>query len=231
MPALQDRAVKNPDAERANHLHPRQRSTGKKPADKTSGVKNEAEPEQTRQRSEQIRQRRQMIKHRMQLMRLELPFLHEIHHPGYAGEGEPPIGDHRNGSVKFQPRIRRQLHLMRDIDRREKGEGLNSENERCRKRPHERETIGRSHQQIDERDRPGEKDEHFKQIGQRTTAQSVAAHGKKGGLAEETGADGKEIESPMECDLLTGREYRPDERRQITERRNYDQLPIHRPEL
>src|SRR5256885_12707001 len=49
------------------------------------------EPEQPCNRREQIRQRRQMIKDRVQLMRLELPLLHEVHHPRDAGERERPI--------------------------------------------------------------------------------------------------------------------------------------------
>src|SRR3712207_8773974 len=48
MPALQDRAVEQPDRERANHLHNGQGLAGEKAAHEAGRVKGKAEPQQDR---------------------------------------------------------------------------------------------------------------------------------------------------------------------------------------
>ena len=94
VPPLQDRSVKNPNRERTDHLQPGQRPAGEKAADQTRGVKREPQPEQPDKRREQITERRQMIKDGVQLMRLQLPFLNEVHHARDAAERERPVRDH-----------------------------------------------------------------------------------------------------------------------------------------
>src|ERR1041385_1100069 len=58
MPALQNRGVKQPDADRANHLHTRQQLPDKKTADESERIQRKSPPQQPGDRREEIAQRR-----------------------------------------------------------------------------------------------------------------------------------------------------------------------------
>src|SRR6266566_8501960 len=92
MSALQNRRIKRPDGNGGHHLHARQWSPGKKPAHNPKCIKGKTQPKQSRDGRKKIGQRREMIKNGMQLMRLELAFLHEIHHARNAREREGTVG-------------------------------------------------------------------------------------------------------------------------------------------
>jgi hypothetical protein len=64
----------------------------------------------------------------MQLMALQLPLLQQVHQPGYAGERERAIGDHRHRGVELEPRIRLCAELVRHVDRRDQRERLDRKN-------------------------------------------------------------------------------------------------------
>src|SRR6267143_3387721 len=87
-----------------------------------------------------------MIKNRMQLTRFELALLHEIHDARNTGERERTVGDDRNRSMKFQPRICRQFHWMADVDWRNQGKSLQQNHQRRRERAHQRKAISRANQ-------------------------------------------------------------------------------------
>src|SRR5205807_176974 len=180
----------------------RQRFAGEKSADEAGGIKRKAKPEQARDRVEEIRQRRQPIKDGMNLMRLELPFLHEVHHARHTREREGAVGDHRDRGVKFQPWVGRQTRRMRHIDRHNQGKRLQRENERRRERAHERQAIGGSDQQINQRDRPGEKHENLEEIRERASAERMSTNGKERRLKKKPETDREKIKAPVERDAI-----------------------------
>jgi len=228
MPALQNRTVKQPDADRANHLHPRQRLADKEPAQQPDRVKRKSPPKQPRDRREEIAQRRQMIKNGMQLMRLELAFLHEIHHARDASERERAVSDQRKGGVKFQPRIRRQPRRVEMVDPGQQSKCLNDKNERRRERAHQRKAIGRSDQDVNQRNRPGEENENLKQIRQRTSAKRMTSDRQERRLKNKSETDREKIKSPGMKILRPQQDCRPHHRRQKTNSRNDEKLSIHR---
>ena len=225
--ALQNRGVKQPHTESANRLHPGQRFADEETAGEAKCVKCETPPKQPRDRREKIGQRRQVIKDRTQLMRLELAFLHQIHHARDASERERAVGHERHRSVKFQPRIGRQFHRVPDIDRREQGKGLNQENQRRRERSHERKPIGRTNQHVDQGDRPGEKNENFKQVRDRTPANRMTTNRQERCLKNKSKPDRKKIKSPRPKNSRAQRGNRAHHSREKTNRRNNEKMSIH----
>src|SRR3982074_3496406 len=114
---------------------------GEKAAHYAQRIKRKAPPKQPSNSSKKITQRRQMIKNRAEPMCLELAFLHQIHHPGDAGERERSIRDERNRSMKFQPGICWQLRWMTNVDRRNKRKELQRDHQRRGEGAHQREAI------------------------------------------------------------------------------------------
>src|SRR5205809_216192 len=100
----------------------------------------------------------------MQLMRFELSLLHEIHDPSDAGERERAIRHDRHRRMKLEPRIGWQLRRMPHIDRCKQSQWLNQKNKRRRERTHQRKPICRPNHHVEQRNRPREKDQDFKQI-------------------------------------------------------------------
>src|SRR6266567_3645317 len=228
MSALQNRTVKQPDADGANHLHPRQRLPDKEPAHQPDRVKRKSPPKQPRDRREEIAQRRQMIKNGMQLMRLELALLHEIHHARDASERERAVSDQRKGRVEFQPRIRRQPRRMEIVDLGQQSECLNDKNERRGERAHQRKAIGRSDQHVNQRNRPSEENENLEQVRDRTSAKRMTADRQKRRLKNKSETDREKIKSSGVKILRPQQDRRPHDRRQKTNRRKDEKLSIHR---
>jgi hypothetical protein len=164
----------------------------------------------------------------MQLVRLELALLHEIHHARNAGESECAVGDNRNRRVKFQPRVRRKFHWMADVDWRNQGKSLQQENQRRGERAHEREPISRPHQHVDERNRPGEKDENLKQVRQRAASQRMAANEQECRLKNEPKSDRKKTKLARLKSPRPQRTDRPHDCGEKTKRRNDEQISVHR---
>lgn len=135
-----------------------------------------------------------MIKNGMQLMCLELPFLHQVHQSRDAGESESAESNDGNGSVHLEPRIYRQSCPMRLIDRREQRKKLDEKNKRGGKSSHQRKAIRRTDDEVDERDRPGKKNENFEQIRDRAATDCVSTNRKKNGLKNKSKRNGDEIE-------------------------------------
>ena len=175
MAALQNRCVKQPDPDGGYHLHARQRVTGKKTAHNTQRVKPQTPPQKPGNSREKICQRRQMIKNRMQLMRLKLAFLDQIHDASDASQSERSIRHGRNRSMKFHPRIGRNIHGVAHVDRRNERKTLQQNHQRRGKGAHQGEAIQRTHQHVHQRYRPCQKNEDLKQVRQRTTTQRVTA--------------------------------------------------------
>ncbi len=82
---------------------------------------------------------------------------------------------------------------MRRINRRDQSKGLNHENKWRGEGAHERKPVGRTDQQINQRHRPGEKDEDLEQICERTTAKGVTAHRQKRSLQNESARDREKV--------------------------------------
>lgn len=103
---------------------------------------------------------------------------------------------------------------MRHIDRRGQGKRLQRENERRRERSHERKAIRRTDQQINQRDRPGEKDENLEEICERTAAERMSADGKERRLKKKAEPDREKIKAAVERDSVARRQEGAHERRE-----------------
>src|SRR5712691_12597993 len=128
-------------------------------------------------------------------MRLELAFLHKIHHARDASERERAVSDQRKGGVKFQPRIRRQPRRMEIVDPGQQSKCLNDKNERRGERAHQRKAIGRSDQHVNQRNRPGEENENLKQVRDRTAAKCMTTDRQERRLKNKSQSDRKKIKS------------------------------------
>ena len=168
-----------------------------------------------------------MIKNRMQLVRFELAFLQEIHHASDASEREGTIRHERNRCVKLEPGIRGKLYGMPNIDRRNQGKTLEQQYQRRRERSHKRKAICRSHQDIDQSDRPREKDKNLKKICNWTTSQLMAADPQEGRLENKTQSDRKEIEPQRAKHFCTQFDDRVYNRGQKTKSRNNEKITVH----
>ena len=228
MSALQNRTVKQPDADRANNLHPWQRLPDKKTANESERIKRKSPPKQSRHRREEIGQRRQMIKNGMQLMGLELALLHEIHHARDASERERAVRNQRKRGVKFQPRIRRQPRRVEIVDLGQQSKCLNDKNKRRRERAHQRKPIGRPDQHVNQRDRPGEENENLKQVRDRTSAKRMTSDRQERRLKNKSEPDRQKIKSPGVKILRTQQDRRPHNRYEKTNCRNNEKMSIHR---
>src|SRR5436190_12102626 len=105
---------------------------------------------------------------------------------------------------------------MPNIDRRQKREGLDEKNERCREGSHQREPIGRANHEINQRDGPGEEHEDLEKVRQRTPPKIMAANGEEGGLKKKPETDRKEIKPAMEREACPSSKDRPHKRREKT---------------
>src|SRR5437868_870776 len=117
-------------------------------------------------------------------MRFKLALLYQVHDAGHAGQREGAISDKRNGGMKFQPRIGDDANGARRIDRRKQSKQLQHQNKRRSERTHERQSIGRSDDQIDQCYRPGEKDQDFEKVSNRASTKRMAAQTEKCSLKE-----------------------------------------------
>src|SRR5205814_9288723 len=113
---------------------------------------------------------------------------------------------------------------MRHIDRRGEGERLHREDKRRRERSHERQAIGGSDQQINQRDRPGEKHENLEEIRERASAERMAADGKERRLKKKPETDREKIKAAVERDTITGCKESAHYRREKTKRRSDQEL-------
>src|SRR2546423_14163810 len=169
-----------------------------------------------------------MIKDGVQLMRLQLPFLDEVHNARDARERERAIRDHRHRGVEFQPRIYRHPYRMPDIDRREQREPLNEQGQRRRERTHKRKPVGRSDQQINQRERPGQENEYFEQVRDRTTPERVSANRKKSALKCEPKRDREKIKATRSEHAFAQGGQSMSHRDQETQSGSKKKLPFHR---
>src|ERR1051325_758259 len=94
-------------------------------------------------------------------MRLKLSLLDEIHDSGDTSQTKRAVSNDGNGSVQFQPRIRRQFHGVRQIDRRDQSKSLKDKYQWSSECPHERQAVGRPNHHINEHDGPSEEDEYL----------------------------------------------------------------------
>ena len=117
---------------------------------------------------------------------------------------------------------------MRLIDWRDEREKLNQKNQRRRKRPHERQSISRADDQIDERDRPTEENKDFEQIRDWATAERVSTQVKKNRLEDEPSSDSKKIETSSMQNAGAQRHDCADNGDQITASGDNDEEAVHR---
>ncbi len=117
---------------------------------------------------------------------------------------------------------------MPDINRRDQGKRLQQENKRRGKRAHEREPISRPDQHVDERNRPGEEDEHLKQVCQRAASQRMAANRQECRLKNEPKSDRKKTKPARLKSPRAQRKDRPHDCGEKTKRRDDEQISIHR---
>lgn len=117
---------------------------------------------------------------------------------------------------------------MRLIDRRDEREELNEKNQRRRKGSHERQSISRTDDEIDERYRPTEEDKDFEQIGDRATTERVSTQVKKNRLEDEPRSDSKKIETPSMQNSTAQHHNCADDGGQVAASRGNDEEAIHR---
>ena len=117
---------------------------------------------------------------------------------------------------------------MPNIDRRQKREGLDEKNERCREGSHQREPISRANHQINQRDGPGEENEDLEKVRQWTPPEGVAANGQERRLKKKPETDRKEIKPAVEREASPSGKDRPHKRREKTEGGSDEKLAIHR---
>ena len=161
-------------------------------------------------------------------MRLDLAFLHEIHHARDAGERERAVSHKRDRRVEFQPRVRRQPRRMEIVNLGQQSECLNDKNERRRERAHQRKAIGRSDQHVNQRNRPSDENENLKQVRDRTAAKRMTADRQKRRLKNKSQPDREKIKSSGVKILRAQQDRRPHNRREETNGRNDEKLSIHR---
>src|SRR5438067_279756 len=133
--------------------------------------------------------------------------------------------------MKLEPRVHVQSDRMPDIDRGEKRERLDEQDQRRRESAHERQPVGRSNRQINQRHRPGEEDKNFEEVRDRATPQSMAANGQERALENEPQDYCEKIKSARPENAVAQRRHGMRDRNQETDRRSNDELSIHRPEL
>ena len=91
--------------------------------------------------------------------------------------------------MKFQPWIWSHPGSARGVDRQNQGGNLEKKNKGRSKCAHQRQPIGGPNEHIYKGDRPGQKNQHFKQVRNRTTAESVSADGQESSLQDESERD------------------------------------------
>src|SRR5947207_7935086 len=117
---------------------------------------------------------------------------------------------------------------MPDIDRREKRERLDEQDQRRRESAHERQPVGGSDGQINQRHRPGEKDKDFEEVCYWATSQGVTADRQECALKNETQGDRKEIKSARPENAVAQRRHGMRDRDQKTQSGAKEKLPFHR---
>src|SRR6266480_2273476 len=83
---------------------------------------------------------------------------------------------------------------MRFIDRREQRKKLKQNHQRRGERAHQRKPIRGTNDHVEERDRPRDENDDFKEIRDRTTTKRMTADRQKCRLKNKTESYGKEIE-------------------------------------
>src|SRR2546423_7054932 len=116
---------------------------------------------------------------------------------------------------------------MPDIDRREKGERLDEQDQRGRESAHERQAISRPDREINQRQRPGQKDEDLEKIRDRTTPEIVSAHRQERTLEKKSESDGDEVEAPRPKHSVTQSRDGMRDRDEKADCRKEDELSIH----
>ena len=116
---------------------------------------------------------------------------------------------------------------MWKIYRCDQSKRLQNEDQRRGERPHQRKSVSGTNHEIDQRNRPGEKDEDLKEIGQRATPQGVAARPKECTLENESDDDRKKIEARRLVVSSPDRECCSYHRKEKAEGGDDEQLVIH----
>jgi len=104
---------------------------------------------------------------------------------------------------------------------------LNSENERRGESAHERKPVSRTNQQVNQRDRPGEKDQNLKKICQRTSSQRMTADRQKRRLKNKAESNREKIKSSWSKNSGAQSDPGMHDRREKTDCRNDEKIAIH----